>query len=170
MYKIMMLFAVSAVPSLGFSLADFMGWYIDNKVFMYFVTGAIFIDHILGSWKHSQVDKDFSWKKNATGLFLKMSVTFMGYILFEMFYQIAQDVEFIALYLKVLLQLVTFMYPASSAFKNSYVLTNGKFPSKGLMKIFQLFEDTADLSTLKTNKNENKEDSVSEPTDSNNAL
>lgn len=145
-------------------MQEITGWYIDNVFFMTFVSVAIAIDHALGSYVHWKKLKDFSWKENRNGLFLKILGSLCGYILFEMLYQILQDVEFISMYLKVLLQVVTFFYPFMSAVKNLSIATNGKFPSKALLSKFIKFDETADLNVLKPIKNEE----INNPLDSNN--
>lgn len=153
--KITLFTFLSIIPAGGFSLLqDLTGWYVDNKVFMSFISLAIFVDHAVGSWVHWSVKKDFSWRKNRNGLFLKVFGSIAGYVIFEMFYQIVQDVDFIAVYLKVLLQVVTFAYPGFSALMNISLATGGRYPQKGIMSKFIRFEEEADLSIFKINENE----------------
>lgn len=140
---------VSLGPALLESLS---GWYIQNSVFMSFVFVAIFLDHLSGSYVHWFIKKDFSWKKNRNGLFLKFSSSVFGYVLLEMLRQIVDDVDFIAIYLKISLQLVVFLYPASSAFGNIHIITNGKMPPKWLMTGVKRFEEDGDLRHFRTTK------------------
>lgn len=135
-------------------LQSLSGWYVENSVFMSFVTLAIFLDHLSGSYVHWFIAKDFNWKENRNGLFLKISSTVVGYVLLEMLHQIVDDVDFIAIYLKITLQLVVFLYPASSAFGNLHIITKGKMPPKWLMTGVKRFEDDGDLSHFKTTKNQ----------------
>lgn len=149
-------------PAVSISLIERLsGWYISNQIFMIFICAAIFFDHLLGSYVHAKIKKDFSWKKNRDGLFIKFGGSLIGYVLFEMLQQIVKDVDFIAIYLKVLLQLVTFFYPFFSAIVNLSIATGGKFPSKGLMKKFVKFEDEADLKIFKTKIDETDNDDFS---------
>lgn len=153
--KLTIIIALSAIPAGSFSiLQELTGWYVGNREFMYFISAAIIIDHLLGSWVHWRIIGDFSWKKNQQGLFVKVAGSVCGYILFEMLYQILQDVDFLALYFKVLLQAVTFFYPFMSAAKNLSILTGGKFPSEAILGKFTQFDKTADLNALKPTKNE----------------
>lgn len=157
--KLAALTVLSIFPAGGFSVVQSLtGWYIDNAAFMSFVSVAIFIDHAVGSYVHWFKKKDFSWRKNRNGLFLKIGGSIAGYVLFEMFYQIVQDVNFIAIYLKILLQVATFAYPAMSAFVNISIATGGRFPSKAILNKFIKFEETADLTVFKTLPDESKND------------
>lgn len=145
---------LATLPAFGISLTErFVGWYIENQIFMTFVFLALFLDHILGSWVHWQ-KRDFSLKTNIYGLFGKTTSVIVGYILFEMVHQIVKDVDFIAIYFKVLLQLMVFLYPAGSAMGNLSILTNGKFPPVGWMNKLRKFNESADLETFKTKKDE----------------
>lgn len=158
--KLTVLTVLSIVPAGGFSfLQNLTGWYVENAFFMSFVSVAIFIDHAVGSWVHWKIKKDFSWQKNRNGLFMKILGSIAGYVIFEMFYQIVDDVDFIAVYLKVLLQVVTFAYPGFSALMNISIATGGKYPSKGIMGKFIKFEETADLKIFKTKIDETETDS-----------
>lgn len=165
-----MVFAtVLTAPAISVSLFERMtGWYIDNQIFMVFVSVTIFIDHLAGSYVHYFIKKDFSWRKNRNGLFTKLGGSILGYVLFEMFHQIVKDVDFIAIYLKVLLQLVVFWYPFFSAIINLSIATNGKMPPKGLFKKFVKFEDTADLSIFKTALDGTEQSNKNDDTDINN--
>lgn len=139
----------SFAPALLESLS---GWYIENSVFMSFVFIAIFLDHLAGSYVHWFIAKDFSWRENRNGLFLKFASSVVGYVLLEMLHQIVDDVDFIAIYLKISLQLVVFLYPASSAFGNLHIITKGKMPPKWLMTGVKRFEEDGDLTHFKTTK------------------
>ena len=95
---------VSVTPAVPISLLDrLFGWYIDNQVFLTMVFLAVVIDHVLGSFVHFQIKHDFSIKKNLNGLLTKGFSVCAGYVLFEMIHQIVDDVEFIAIYFKVIL-------------------------------------------------------------------
>lgn len=121
---------------------------------MSFVCAALVIDHLIGSYVHKMIKKDFTWKKNLHGFLIKGFSVVAGYVLFEMMHQIVDDVDFISTYFKITLQLIVFMYPAGSALVNISIASGGKFPSKGIMEKFVKFENTADLETFKTKQNE----------------
>lgn len=155
--KITGLLIISAIPAGGLSFfQDLTGWYVENRIFMSFIAAAIFIDHGVGSWVHYRIEKDFSWKENRNGLLIKVGGSIVGYVLFEMFYQIVQDVNFVSMYIKILLQVTTFAYPAYSAMENIKKWTKGKFPPDWIMLKFKKFNKTGDLETFKTARNEDE--------------
>jgi hypothetical protein len=50
-----------------------------------------------------------------------------------------------------------FLYPAGSAFMNSAVLTNGKFPPMGWISILNNFNKNLDLNTFKKEDDNNND-------------
>lgn len=145
---------LAAVPAVGLTLSErFAGWYIDNAAFISFVLIAICIDAIVGAWVH-YIKHDFNFRKLFWGFATKTMVLVFGYVLFEMIHQIVQDVEIIATYFKVTLQLVVMLYPAGSVLGNISYLTNGKFPPIGWMKRLERFNLEGNIEILKPNKDE----------------
>lgn len=146
---------VSVTPAVPISLLDrLFGWYIDNQVFLTMVFLAVVIDHVLGSFVHFQIKHDFSIKKNLNGLLTKGFSVCAGYVLFEMIHQIVDDVQFIAIYFKVILQLTVMLYPVLSALKNLSIITGGKFPPNAWFVKFDSFNKDLDLEHFKTKKDE----------------
>lgn len=146
---------VSSVPAVPVSLMDLLfGWYIDNRVFLTLVFLAVAIDHLVGTYVHFAVKRDFSSKKNLKGLLVKGFSVCAGYVLFEMIHQIMKDVNFIAIYFKVILQLTVLIYPVFSALKNISILNGGKFPPKIWFDKFEGFNKDLDLTHFKTTKDE----------------
>lgn len=147
--------SISAVPALGVTLIEGLtSWYIDNQIFMTFVFLSLTIDTILGAYVHYNINKDFSMRKCLEGLLRKGFSVVAGYVLFEMVHQIVKDVDFIAIYFKVLLQLMVLLYPTGSAMGNLSIITKGKFPPIGWMKKLDKFSNDVDLETFKTKKDE----------------
>lgn len=148
---------LSAAPAIPISMLDRLsGWYINNQVFLSIVFGAVVIDYLLGSIVHYFVKKDFNGWKNLAGLLKKGFSVCAGYVLFEMVHQIVSDVEFIAIYFKVVLQLSCLLYPTLSALKNVSILSGGEFPPAIWFKKFESFNKDLDLYNFKTTKNENE--------------
>lgn len=143
-------------------IEHFSGWYMANSTFIYFVFIAITIDHVLGSIVHARFNRDWSWKKNRDGLFIKLTGSIFGYILLEMIHQIAKDAEIVVIYLRITMQITVFLYPAFSALKNLNIITGGKFPPKWIFNGITGFNETGDLRKLKikNNENENLDESV----------
>lgn len=156
--KFLAVFSLSAPPAFGLTLLEKLtSWYVNNQIFMTFVFLALVIDHILGTYIHLKIKKDFTLKKNLDGLLRKGFSVVAGYVLFEMVHQIVKDVDFIATYFKVLLQLMVMLYPVGSAMSNLSLITNGKFPPIGWMKKLEKFNESADIETFKTKNNETEE-------------
>ena len=153
--KFIFALVVSAVPAVPVSLMDLLfGWYIDNRVFLTLVFLAVAIDHLIGTYVHFAVKHDFSMKKNLKGLLVKGFSVCAGYVLFEMIHQIMKDVNFIAIYFKVILQLTVLIYPVFSALKNISIMNGGKFPPKIWFDKFEGFNRDLDLTHFKTTKDE----------------
>ena len=146
---------VSAASAVPVSLMDLLfGWYIDNRVFLTLVFIAVAIDHLVGTYVHIAIKKDFSSKKNLKGLLVKGFSVCAGYVLFEMIHQIMKDVNFVAIYFKVILQLTVLLYPAFSALKNISIINGGKFPPEIWFRKFEGFNKDLDLEHFKTKKDE----------------
>lgn len=156
--KILAISKLSFIPAfIVFSFERLTTWYIDNHWFMQGVLIAIAIDHILGTYVHFWIKRDWSWKKNISGLFTKLIMCILGYIIFEFMHVIVQPVDFIAHYFSVVLQLMVFLYPGLSALGNMSVITKGKFPPVGWIDKLNQFNNSGDLEHLRTKK-ENYED------------
>lgn len=156
--KFLTTMTLTAVPALGLTLLEKLtSWYITNQVFMTFVFIALTIDHILGTYVHWSIKRDFSLKKNFQGLLQKGFSVVAGYVLLEMIHQIVKDVDFIAIYFKVLVQLMVLLYPSGSAMVNLSLITKGKFPPIGWMNKLEKFNTDMDLETFKTTKKDENE-------------
>lgn len=146
---------VSVASAVPVSLMDLLfGWYIDNRVFLTLVFIAVAIDHLVGTYVHIAIKRDFSSKKNLKGLLVKGFSVCAGYVLFEMIHQIMKDVNFVAIYFKVILQLTVLLYPAFSALKNISIINGGKFPPEIWFKKFEGFNKDLDINHFKTKKDE----------------
>ena len=148
---------LASVPAIFVTISEgFTKWYIVNQWFMVFVFCVIAIDHLLGSIVHAFYKRDFTFKKNLSGLLTKIGACIAGYIMFIMMHEIIKDVDYIAIYFKVLLQLTVFIYPAGSALGNLSILTGGKFPPIGWMNKIAKFQENLELENFKTKKNESE--------------
>ena len=129
-------------------------WTIENSTYITIVCGAILTDWFFGSIKHLFFTKTFSWRENAAGLTLKISLVVGGVFLFESFHFILQDVSFIEQMLKIVTRLVVFIYPATSAWNNMAIVSNGKFPPKKWLEKIDDFYNNLDLNKFKNKKEE----------------
>lgn len=131
-------------------------WIDANIAYIGFVLLAIAIDHFLGSAVHLFVRRDFTFKKNIIGLSIKLSLVLSVGILFEGFQFLYPDktpvIEVVMDYLLAITRIMVFLYPASSAFVNSSILTNGKFPPIGWIRKIEDFNSSMDLNKFKENE------------------
>lgn len=139
-------------------LAESMtNWTISNKEYISGVLACIAIDHLIGSVYHAFKVRDFTIKKNAMGLMLKLTMCAGGAILFEIIQMVLHDVTFVYEYLRIIARLIIILYPAGSAFMNMSALTNGVFPPLGWIKKIKAFNEDLDLDKFKNNKKESDE-------------
>ncbi|MCL1690417.1 hypothetical protein [Elizabethkingia anophelis] len=145
------LFKLGTIPAIAFAFNEKVtGWYMDNSFFIIMVMGAILVDHALGTVVHLFYKHDFVFKKNYLGLITKVGGCIAGYVVLEMLREIVKDADFIAIYMKMLIQTMVFLYPGGSALGNLSIITRGKLPPIGWMKKLDNFQKTADLNSLKT--------------------
>ena len=128
---------------------NLLKWYLSNQDYIYLVLGAIVIDHILGSLHHAFIVRDFTWKKNAIGIAIKLGLVIAIGFLFEALPVIAKGDNILKDYLVIVTRLSVFLYPAGSAFGNMSVVTGGKFPPKAWMDKLSKFNENLNPEDLK---------------------
>ena len=128
-------------------------WVDKNIAYIGFVLIAIAIDHLLGSAVHIFIKKDFTFKQNIIGLAIKLSLVLSVGILFEGFQFLYPDktpmIQVVLDYLLAITRIMVFLYPASSAFVNSSILTTGKFPPLGWIQRVESFNKSMDIKNFK---------------------
>ena len=129
-------------------------WTIQNSTYITVVCGAILVDWFFGSIKHLFFTRTFSWRNNAGGLMLKISLVVGGVFLFESFHFIIQEVTWIEQMLKIVTRLVVFIYPATSAWNNMAIVSNGKFPPRKWLEKVDAFYNNLDINKFKPKKDE----------------
>lgn len=140
--------AAGAIPTWIF--IKITGWTVTNSEYVAGVLLCIAVDHIIGSIYHFWKLRDFTIKKNATGLLVKLGMCAASVLLFEVIHNTIIEVEFIYDYLKITTRLVVILYPAGSAFMNMSALTDGVFPPIGWINRIKNFNTNLDLNNLKT--------------------
>ena len=148
--KINASFKLCMFPAVAVSAFEyFSGLYTTDLSFLYGVLFVLMIDHVLGSYLHYFVDKDFAFKTNLLGLLKKLTVILSGYSMLLIMHDALDEVEFLDVYFKVMVKLMVLLYPLGSALVNMSKVTNGAFPPSGLLKKIKNFEKTGDLESLK---------------------
>ncbi|WP_271765934.1 hypothetical protein [Aquimarina algiphila] len=124
-------------------------WTFENEAYVVFVLGAIIVDHGLGTLKHLFIEKDFSIKDNLIGLIKKVGLVVTVGFLFEGVNFIVKEDSFVKSYAIIVLRMAVFLYPAGSAFWNSYIITKGKFPPVGFIDKMKRFNVNLDVREFK---------------------
>lgn len=138
-------FFLSIVPALIGTFSFVSEWISENGGYIFFVSVAVAIDHVLGSAVHLFVKKDFSAKKNLSGIVVKIGLVLCIGVLFEGFQFIYKEDNFVSDYLTIISRLMVFLYPAGSAFMNSAILTKGAFPPVGWIQKVSKFNQSLNL-------------------------
>ncbi len=122
-------------------------WHLENEAYVTFVVGAIVVDHLLGSAFHAFWKKDFSLKLNVTGLMLKLFIVVCMGFLFEGLNTLMAQESILKDYTVMVLRLMVFLYPAGSAFGNSYEMTGRTFPPVGFMEKLKQFSQSTTINS-----------------------
>lgn len=117
---------------------------------------AIIVDHLLGSWKHAFIKRDFTWLKNISGLAVKIGLVVCVGFLFEGLNVILKNDNIIKDYLTVVTRLIVFLYPAGSAFGNASVISGGVFPPTSWLDKLKKFQKNLDTNEFTDNNNEDQ--------------
>lgn len=131
-------------------------WFSENEQFGTFVCIALVMNMVVGMVVHLK-NKTFNFVdflgKNVIMVFVICSV----YVMLEMLRYTAGD-NIVGEIFRVLIQVTTLMYPTSKIFKNSYILTDGKYPPDFIMTRLYNFEKNGDLNEFfRTKKKDDEE-------------
>lgn len=114
-------------------------WQELNIGYAVLVLTAVTIDHLLGTLYHAFWLRDFSFKKNVTGLITKLVIVVSIGYLFEGLHTLMESASLLVEYVVTTLRVSVFLYPAGSAFGNAYVMTDKQFPPMGFMEWLKKF-------------------------------
>ena len=129
-------------------------WGIPNQDYILIVLGAILVDWSFGIWKHLK-KRTFSFKQNAIGLIVKISLTTGAAFLFEGLGTIVKDsADIIVVSLTTVARVIVFLYPAVSAWQNIYIVSDERFPPKAWMERINKFNENLNVKEL-TDENAN---------------
>lgn len=122
----------TTLSPLALLLQNLTDWYLTNILTIWIIMGAVLSDWAVGIIKHI-ICKTFSWKENAKGLLIKVSMIIFGGYLGEALPHFLGGENILSNGLIMALRLSIFMYPAASCWTNMSIVTNGKLPPEGLM-------------------------------------
>lgn len=142
----------------AFMTEGVLDWFKLNVEFISFVFGAVILDHLIGSYVHAYIKRDFTLKKNVQGFFMKTALIVAVFFLGRGMVSILGDDNLVAAYFRTIMRLMVFLYPAGSALVNCSIITKGKFPPLGFMNKISQFNSNLDLNEFKEKLNENAEE------------
>ena len=145
-----------AISLIGFPFAVLLDaavdWFHIHIAYVSFVFGAVIIDHIIGSYVHAFIKRDFNIKTNIKGFFIKIFLIVCVAFLGRGIEHILGDESDLGKYVGVMLRLMVFIYPAGSALMNCSLLTGGKFPPIGFLEKLKRFNENLNINEFAQKK------------------
>lgn len=134
----------------------FNWWFTENRQFGTFMCIALIINLIIGAYMHKK-SGTFCFKqfiiKNSE---LAFTIT-VTYVMLEMLRYTAGD-NLAGEIFKILIQVMTLLYPTSKVLKNIFIISKGKYPPEFIMRKLYNFEKNGDLEKLfSTKKDDDRE-------------
>lgn len=121
-------------------------WFKTNQQFSSFILICLFVNMIVGAHYHHRVGT-FNWVEMFKKNILMWVVLIVVYAMLEML-RITAGQNFIGEGFKILIQVVTLLYPVSKVLKNIYILSNKQFPPAFIMDKIYNFEQHGNLNEL----------------------
>lgn len=145
--KITYFFSVIAtLTPVAFVLDGLNLWFKTNQQFSSFVLICLLVNLFVGARFHYKMNT-FSWKQLLTRNSEMWVVLIVVYALLEMLRLTAGN-NFVGEGFKIMIQVMTLLYPISKALKNIYILSNKQFPPAFIMDKIYNFEKTGDIKDL----------------------
>lgn len=145
---------LAAFGPIAFLLDTISMWFQNNKEFVTGFIVVVFINAWLGIRKHRKLNT-FNWETFYKKTSLMLMVVIVTYVLLSIVGKFAGD-NMISEGFQILLQVTTLFYPASKGLKSVFVLSNGEYPPKWMMKRVYNFEEEGDLAELFKSKKTNE--------------
>jgi len=121
-------------------------WFENNQQFSSFVIICLLVNLLVGVRYHNKM-RTFCWKEFFIKNIEMWVILVLVYGLLEML-RITAGNNIVGEGFKVLIQVMTLLYPISKALKNIYILSNKKFPPSFIMDKIYTFEKNGDLNNL----------------------
>lgn len=127
-------------------------WFKENSQFGSFMCIALVVNMLVGAYMHKQ-SGTFTFK---LFLFKNIEIALVictTYIMLEMIRYTAGN-NLAGEVFRVLIQVMTLLYPVSKVLKNLFIITKGKYPPEFIMRKLYNFEKNGDLDSLFSTKKE----------------
>lgn len=121
-------------------------WFKTNQQFSSFILICLVVNMIVGAHYHYR-QGTFDWVEMFKKNILMWVVLITVYGMLEMLRFTAGN-NFVGESFKILIQVVTLLYPISKVLKNIYILSNKQFPPAFIMDKIYKFEKDGDLNDL----------------------
>ena len=135
-----------AFGPIAYVLNIFHLWFEENSKFVTFFILAVIVNAGLGMWKHKKTN-EFSYEEFFAKTAKMLVVVILTYLLLSMIGSIAGD-NFISEGFRVSIEVMTLMYPTSKGLRSVFVISNGEYPPKWIMKKVYNFENEGDINDL----------------------
>lgn len=143
---------IAKLAPIAFILDQFTWWFGENKQFGTFMCIALVINAAVGAWMHLK-NRSFTFLNFFFRNGLMIAVVSVTYIMLEMLRYTAGD-NVAGEIFKVVIQLMSLLYPTSKVIKNIFILSKGKYPPEFIMRKIYNFEKNGDLEKLFSSKAE----------------
>jgi len=137
---------IGAFAPVAYLLDGLSFWFKTNQQFSAFVLICLVINMGVGARYHSKM-KTFNWKEMLTKNSVMCGVLILVYTMLEMLRLTAGN-NVVGEGFKILIQVMTLLYPISKACKNIYILSNKQFPPAFIMDRMYNFEKNGNLKEL----------------------
>lgn len=121
-------------------------WFKTNQQFSSFILICLLVNMIVGAIFHNKM-ATFDWVELFKKNILMWLVLIVVYAMLEMLRLTAGN-NFVGETFKILIQIVTLLYPVSKVLKNIYILSNKQFPPAFIMDKIYNFEKNGNLNEL----------------------
>lgn len=134
----------------------FNWWFKENHQFGTFMCIALIINLLIGAYMHKK-SGTFCFKQFIVKNVELTFVVIVTYAMLEMLRYTAGD-NLAGEIFKILIQVMTLLYPTSKVLKNIFIISKGKYPPEFIMRKLYNFEKNGDLEKLfSTKKDDGKE-------------
>ena len=137
---------IGAFAPVAYLLDGLSFWFKTNQQFSAFVLICLMINMGVGAWFHHK-SGTFDFVEMLTKNALMWGVLILVYVMLEML-RVTAGNNVVGEGFKILIQVMTLLYPISKACKNIYILSNKQFPPAFIMDRMYNFEKNGNLKEL----------------------
>lgn len=137
---------IATFAPIAYLLDGLKFWFKTNQQFSSFILICLLINMAVGARFHSKMGT-FDWFESFKKNIQMWVVLIVVYAMLEMLRLTAGN-NFVGESFKIVIQVLTLLYPVSKALKNIYILNNKQFPPAFIMDKIYNFEKNGNLKEL----------------------